>query len=174
MKLTKQLNSTAVQLRTEKADSTSPEFDPYDSSNFSEFGPACTDTTVSRLVLPMGAAVPMAASIADIDSGDEADCIEVQESSEELEDKVECNELGDELEPRTKPVEQIFDQNVYWRSSTKVAGQVQFSAVADGSAQDVRFQQSFQEAQLEPAKKLEENEKVPSAFQKKSQRKKKS
>ncbi len=146
MKLTRQLNSMAVKLRTERTDSTAPEFDPYNSLKFSLFGPARTDATVLRPVLPIGATVPTAASIADIDSGDEADCIEVQESTDESESEMECNELGDDVTPKTKPVEQIFDQNLYWRSSPKVAGQVQFSAVADGSAQDVHFQQSFQEA----------------------------
>ncbi len=80
----------------------------------------------------------------------------MQDLTDESEDEVEHNELGDELTPKTKPVEQIFEQNLYWRSSPKVAGKVQFSAVADGSAQDVRFQQSFQEVQLEPPEKSQE------------------
>ncbi len=96
MKLTKQLNSMAVKLRMERIDLTAPEFDPYDSLKFSEFGPVCTDATVLRPALPIGAAVPTAASIADIDLGDEADCIEVQDSTDESEDDVEHNELGDE------------------------------------------------------------------------------
>ncbi len=46
MKLTKQLNSTAVKLRMERIDSTVPEFDPYNSLKFADFGPARTDGTV--------------------------------------------------------------------------------------------------------------------------------
>ncbi len=118
-------------------------------------------------MLPIGAAVPTAARVVDIDSGDEANCIEMQESTDESEDKVECNELGDKLAPKVKPAEQIFEQNLYWRISLKVSGKVQFSAVADGSTQDLHFQQSFQEAQLEPPNKHEETEQAPSAFQEK-------
>ncbi len=70
------------------------------------------------------------------------------DSTDESDEEVERNELGDEVVPKAKLVEQIFDQNLCWRSSPKVAGKVQFSAVNDGSAQDVCFQQSFQEAQL--------------------------
>ncbi len=49
---------------------------------------------VLRPVLPIGAAVPTAASVADIDSGDEADCIKVQDSTDELEYEVECNAMS--------------------------------------------------------------------------------
>ncbi len=139
MKLTRQLNMMAAYLGMERTNPAVLEFDPYDSLNFAEFGPARSDVMVLRPALPIGAAVPTAASIADIDSGDEANCIEVLNSTVESEDKVECNELGDELAPKTKLVEQIFDQNLYRRSSPKVARKVQFSAVNDGSAQDVRF-----------------------------------
>ncbi len=156
MKLTKQLNSTAMKLRTGRVNSTASEFDPYRSLQFSKFGPACT-----------GAAVPKVAKIADIDSGDEADCIEMQESTDGSDTETECNELGDELTPRTKSIDQVFDQNVFWRSSPRVAGPVQFSAIADGNAQDVRFQQSFQNAHMDPLQKSEENKPVPSAFQEK-------
>ncbi len=113
MKLTRQLNSMAVKLRTEQIDSVTPEFHPYNSLRFSQFGPARTDAIVLQPALLMGATVPTAASIADIDSGDEADCIEVQESTDESESETECNELGDDVTPKTKPVEQIFDQNLY-------------------------------------------------------------
>ncbi len=91
---------------------------------------------------------PTAASVAEIESEDEVDCIEVPEMTDESDEEVEHNEFGDEVVPKAKPVEQIFDQNLYWRSSPKVAGKVQFSAVNDRSVQDIRFQQSFQEAQL--------------------------
>ncbi len=121
-------------------------FDPYVALQFSEFGPARDDAAVLRPALPIRAAVPTIANVAEIESEDEADCIEVPDSTDESDEEVECNELGDEVVHKTKLVEQIFDQNLYWRSGPKVAGKVQFSAVNDGRAQDVRFQQSFQEA----------------------------
>ncbi len=43
--------------------------------------------------LPIGAAVPAVASVAEIESEDEADCIEVPDLTDES-DQVERNELG--------------------------------------------------------------------------------
>ncbi len=113
MKLTEQLNSTAVKLRTGRVNSTVSEFDPYRSLQFSMFGLACT-----------GAAVPKVVKIADIDLEDEADCIEMQESTDGSDSEMECNELGDELTSKTKSIGQVFDQSVFWRSIPRVAGPV--------------------------------------------------
>ncbi len=107
-------------------------FDPYVALWFSEFGPVQNDTRVLRPVLPIGATVPTVASIAEIESEDEADCIEVPDLTDESDEEIERNELGDEVVPKAKPVEQIFDQNLYWRSSPKVVGKVQFSVVYGG------------------------------------------
>ncbi len=131
MKLARMLNQTAAYFGTEETDPDVLMFDPYVDLKFSEFRPARNEAMVLRPMLPIGAAVPTAASVAEIESGDKADCIEVPDSTNESDDEVERNELGDVVAPKAKPVEQIFDQNLYWCSSPKVAGEVHFSAVND-------------------------------------------
>ncbi len=153
MKLTTQLNPTAVKLRTEWNKSPVHDFDPYRNLQFSQFGPA-----------RVGTIVPKAKAIENIDSDDEADCIELPEVTDGSSSESD-NELGDKPMVKNKPVAQVFDQNMYWRSSPKVVGPVQFSTVTDGDTQDVRFQQSFQETRKEKPRKSEWNEQMPSAFQ---------
>ncbi len=70
----------------EKIDPAVLEFDPYNSLKFSEFGPAHSDAMVLRPALPIVATVPTAVSVAYIESGDEADCIEVQNLTDESEE----------------------------------------------------------------------------------------
>ncbi len=89
--------------------------------------------------LPLGAAVPTVADSTEIESEDDTDCIHLQDWTTGSEEKVEQNELGDEVATSVKKVDQIFDQNLYWRSSPRLAGKVEFSAITDGSEQDVHF-----------------------------------
>ncbi len=168
MTIARLLNQTAIEHRTRAVYQDTLLFKPYVAVKFSEFGPARSDILVLKSELCLGAAVPTVTNVAEIESEAEVDCIKLLESTDKSEEEVECNELGDEVVTGARTVEQIFDQNLYWRSSLKVAGIVQFSGVADGSAQDVHFQQSFQQAQLRPPENLEGAKKTPSAFQDKT------
>ncbi len=144
--LAKVLNDVAIAYRNHTSGDIKKDVDPYDVLRFSDYGPAVQNEQSDES-----------------SEADDLDCVELDNTGEE---ELGVNELGDDC--RASGREQVFAPNVFWRASGNLVGRTDWknpgmSTTVDASLVDVRMQQAFANANLEPPSKVHTEVPLPSA-----------